>query len=267
MERKANEMTVIVMTYFNRKFQLIKTLESFLRYSPNEFSVVIVDDGSTEELVLPKYPFEVKILTMQNKTWIMGDPAWNTGFRYALLKNPEIIIVQNAECLHVGDVLGYAQKVTDKSYISFGCLSLDKGTTFGNGNTAILAEELLRREHLAANEDGQLAWYNHPIHFARGYHFCSAITAKNLIKLNGFDERYSDGRAFDDNDFLHRINCLGLQMEITAEPRVFHQWHYSTPLPPNQAELYTRNENLFNEVLKSNNYKAVHTITPDLCGI
>lgn len=249
-------MITIVMTYFQRPLQLLKTLESFRQYDPKEFSVVIVDDGSDGENIRniichPKLPFDVRLITITNKSWSQGDPAYNIGFHYALMKDPEIIIIQNAECAHAGNILEYAKKVTDESYISFGCYSLGENDPF----------EVKNNRHIAF--DGDNAWYNHPLYWPCGYHFCSAITAKNLIKLNGFDERFSLGMGYDDDDFLSRVKRLGLKVEITSEPFVYHQWHYSNRLP-NYSQLLMRNLKIYEEMQNSLETKAQHVLTHDL---
>ena len=243
------------MTYYDRQFQLNKTLESFRQYDPDEydFSVVIVNDGSPEEVVVPPLPFEVKVLPSPKKLWSNPTPAFNRGFNYALTKNPDIIIIQNAECYHWGDVLGYAKKVTDETYIPFGCYSQGKGEEPGSVIN-----------NRCATIDGESAWYDHPIYHPRFYHWCSAITTSNLIKLNGFDERFIHGLAFDDDYFLNQIRCLGLKIEMPETPFVIHQWHPNYSAQPNSGNLWAINEELFRDLSKENNYRAQHLITPDL---
>lgn len=238
------------MTYYNRQVQLLKTLESFRQYNPESFNVVIVDDCSPEPVQLPEYPFKVIIKRLENKTWANTASVHNEGFHEALKSNPEIIIIQNAECYHMGDILGYTKVLTEEKYISFGCYSLGKDESFEIKNNRI------------AMFDGDSAWYNHPIYRPLGYHFCTAITTKNLIKLNGFDERFCEGIAYEDDYFIHRVRCLGLQIEITEYPFVFHQYHYDG-LNRN-PELINRNALLFAELSKGTDYRAVHILTPDL---
>jgi len=246
-------MTAIVMTFLNRQEQLNKTLESFKKYDPKEFFVVIVDDCSREKIVLPELSFEVTKLRMENKTWVMGDPAWNTGLSYALKKNPDIIIIQNAECWHNGDILSYAKGVTAENYITFGCYSQAQGEEPGS----VINPR-------GATFDGESAWYNHPVYRPKAYHFCAAITADNMRKINGFDERFCYGVGFDDDYLLHQIRCLGLKVEITTEPFVVHQWHEHTKFPGDEGTLFWKNEVLFRELCKENNYRAKHILTPDL---
>jgi len=247
-------MVTIVMAYYQRKAQLLNTLKSFLKYDPKEFNVVVVDDASPECLSLSGYPFEVKILRVSNKTWFNPAPAFNMGFSYALIKNPDIIIIQNAECYHEGDILSYAKgNLTDENYISFGCYSISQ-----NSN---LPPQVMNPKGISFN--GEDAWYNHPVHRAVAYHFCSAITTKNLIKINGFDERFSYGIACEDNYFLYQIRLLGLKIEILAEPFVIHQWHPEVS-HGNNASLWEKNTILLNQLMNENNYRAEHIFTLDL---
>jgi len=242
----------IVLTYYQRQKQLNKTLESFKQYNPDDFNVIIVDDASPDDIILPELSFEVIIIKLENKTWANTASVYNVGFIEALKYNPEIIIIQNAECLHWGDILGYAEKVTDETYISFACFSLAEGESE--------CDEVIKDK--AAEFNGDSAWYNHPIYRPVGFHFCVAITTKNLRKINGFDERFCDGVAFEDNMFIHQIRNLGLKIEITERPMVFHQWHYDGST--HKQKLVEKNKELWLELEQCLEFRAVHTITPDL---
>lgn len=247
-------MIGIVCTYFSREPQLLKTLDSFRQYNPKDFFVVIVDDGSPEDIVIPDYPFEVIIIKMRGKNWTQGDPAYNAGFKYALSKNPDIVIIQNAECYHFGDILSVAKKVDDSLYLTFGCYSQGKDEEPGS---------VINNK--CADFDGESAWYNHPVYRPKAYHFCAAITAKNLIKLNGFDERFSFGTGYDDDYLLHQIRCLGLKIGITDNPIVIHQWHEHNPYKGNnEEELLQKNCDLFNFIVTGKDYRAQHLLTEDL---
>jgi GT2 family glycosyltransferase len=249
----------IVMTYYLRPIQLLKTLESFRQYNPADFNVIIVDDNSPEDIEpLIKQlglAFEVTIIKMPQKQWINPSPvAFNTGFSYAIKNGADIIILQNAECYHVGDILGYAKRVTDKSYISFGCYSLGKG------------EDITKRDfnNRGAAGNGDSAWYNHPVYRPEALHFCCAIATENLIHLNGFDESFSYGLGYEDDYFIHQVRCMGLQVEITAEPFVFHQYHYDIKCFNFDQDLYNQTGAMCNELKKQRDFRAKHYLTPDL---
>lgn len=243
--------TGIVMTYYNRNAQLINTLASFRQYNPQEFFVVIVDDGSPEDIKLPqRMPFRVFIIKMREKTWTNPEPAYNAGIHYALKQSADIIILQNAECMHTMDILTAAKQVTDETYITFGCYSQGKGEAPG---------EVINNK--GAIFDGESAWYNHPVYRPVGYDFCAAITANNIRKLNGYDERFSAGVRYGDNYLLARIQMLGLRVLMTASPYVIHQWHEPSQGYPNGRELAEKNRFLYNTLIQTPNYRAQHPIT------
>ena len=244
-------MVGVVMTYYNRNAQLINTLNSFLQYNPQEFFVVVVDDGSPQDIKLPqRMPFAVYIIKMREKYWTNPEPAYNAGINYALKQCADIIILQNAECMHTMDMLTPAKQVTDETYITFGCYSQGKDEVPG---------EVINNK--GATFDGESAWYNHPIYRPVGYDFCSAITASNIRKLNGYDERFSSGIGYGDNYLLARIQMLGLRVLMTASPYVIHQWHEPSQGYPNGRELAEKNRFLYNTLIQTPNYRAQHPIT------
>jgi glycosyltransferase involved in cell wall biosynthesis len=250
---------VIVMTYFDRLTQVLKTLSTLGESKYKNFEVIIVDDYSPVPLKVSTCKFPVTVLYSIKKAWTNPEPAYNKGLSFALLKNPDIIILQNAECYHFGDVISRAAEVTDENYISFGCYSIDKQKTFDR-----LEGDMLFTNKRGASNDGENAWYNHPVYRPVGYDFCSAITASNIKKLNGYDERFSFGCGFGDDYLLARVKMLGLKVEITESPIVVHQWHYNTAVPANKAELVANNRRLLGELLRNPQPRAEHLFTPDL---
>jgi len=249
--------TAIVMTYFERKSQLQKTIESFHQYKGKDIVIVVVDDGSVKEpaseLLLESGMFPANVLYVTKKRWVNSSVPYNMGLEVALEYKPDIILIQNAECYHAGDIIGHAEKnLTEANYISYGCYSLPK-------DSEIPPKTMWP---VGASYDGEGAWYNHPVYRAVGYHFCSAITPTNLRKVNGFDERLKDGIAYEDNVFLHHIKNLGMKVEITDNPYVYHQYHYEGK--NRDPELIRKNAKLWNYIRTLNEKRAVHKITPDL---
>lgn len=239
----------IVCTYYNRLPQLVNTIKSLRQYGPADFKLIVVDDNSPEPISINESFMEIVRLT--EKTWFNSGIPYNVGFKRALDLNPDIIIIQNAESYHAGDIFDYAKRhLTRSNYISFSCYSLEKED--------LLPPDIMRNR--CATFDGDGAWYNHPIHRPVGYHFCTAILSENLRKINGFDERFKDGCDWEDNYLLHQIKTLGLRLEIPAEPFVYHQWHYSAPRPKGTSD----NAVLYQKLIQEKQYRAVHLLTPDL---
>jgi len=247
-------MISIVMTFFQRHKQLLNTLDSFRDYK--DLNVVIVDDNSPEDIKLKDYPFDVHLLKLSQKHWINPAPVFNYGFNHAIKEcKSDIIVIQNAECYHVGDILSAVRDhLTEKNYLSFAAYSLgkDQDINFRNFNMR------------GAVSNGDSAWYNHSIHRPEAFHFCCAITVNNLRKLNGFDERFAPMLGWEDNYFIHQIRTLGLNINIIDDPYVLHQYHYGVKAFTFDAELYNYTKSYYNALKRHKEYRAVHTITPDL---
>ena len=250
---------VIVMTYFDRQIQLDNTLYSFAKTKHDDFEVIIVDDCSLVEPEIGLHDFDISVIKPKKKQWIDGSPAYNMGIIEALKRNPDIIILQNAETYHVGDIISYSKQVTDKTYISYGCFNLSRLNTFQTHSIEDIIRE--NNNHALNNEDN--AWLNHKTIRQMGYHWCSAITADNMRKINGFDERFSDGYCFEDDEFLARVRALGLEVEITDSPFVVHQWHDRNYVPKNWSQLFEVNRTLFDQIRIKKECRAVHKFTHD----
>ncbi|MFZ4931897.1 glycosyltransferase family 2 protein [Chryseobacterium sp. Mn2064] len=239
----------IVTAYYNRKKLFENTLSSIVKQSEfplQNVEVIAVDDGSDEderlEDLTEKYPFlRVIRLEKEDKWYFNSCIPFNIGFREA---KGDIVILQNPECLHYGEVLKHTQDhITETNYISFSCFSLGIEST-DNLNTLLenpaQLQKLMADNNVGYIGDGLDCWYNHSVTNPKGYHFCAAITKKNLYDLGGFDERFARGIAFDDNEFLHRVHLKGLKVEIIDHPIVLHQNHY-------QKISYTTDKNLLDD--------------------
>jgi glycosyltransferase involved in cell wall biosynthesis len=235
----------VVMSYYNRKKLLIKTLNSIKKTQHNNFEVVIVDDGSVEseriEDIIDEFDF-IKLIRLnpKDKWYVNSCIPYNIGFRSC---TGDAIIIQNPECYHTGDILSYVNNnLTDRNYLSFSCYSLNKDFT-ENFNL----EEKINYHNKPAQFDGDLAWYNHSIYKPVGYHFTAAIHKKNLDLLNGFDERYANGLEYDDNEFVHRVKKI-CEFIIVDELTVLHQYHNRRDRDSEFFKLSNINRSLFMNV-------------------
>lgn len=197
----------ILIANHNRTSLLRKTLKSIHNqtyFNNNDFEIVIADDGSSDQDQVMKLSDEysnVKIIPLQ-KTTINPCYAYNEGYKHC---QGQIIIIQNAECKHVGDIISVAYSVCNEdNYITFSCLNNGKCT---------------------------FSWYNHSEYKPTNLHFCSVIHRKNIDKLGFlFDNDYSLGCCYDDDDLLRNIRYI-LNLNIVCLPPdqafVIHQSHPS----------------------------------------
>jgi len=100
-------------------------------------------------------------------------------------------------------------------------------------------------EHV--NEDfKRIKWYQHSVENPRKFHFCSAISRSQYLDIHGFDERFSDGIAYDDDAFLMNIKRNNIKIIEKDNAIVLHQIHdkYKT----NRAELVNKNKQLYKKL-------------------
>lgn len=258
-------MISIVTAYHNSKDLLITTLKTIANSSVKDVEFVLVDDCSSEEHrvedLVSDFPFlRVIRLEKKDKWYVNPCVVFNIGFKEA---KGDIIILQNPECLHIGDVLERASKIKKGEYLSLGCYSINQTKTkmiksldvVNNGNLLNIVEP----SPGGVRADGDNGWYNHSVYRPMGFHFCSVITKEDLNELGGFDERYAKGIAYDDNEILVRVKRMGLEVKFINNPFVVHQWHYSSNnyqhLDANQ--LVRRNSDLLNNVtMKETTWKV-----------
>lgn len=244
----------IVTSYYNRKELFRRTLRSIAKSQYKDIEVIAVDDASSPEHRIEDFANEFSFLRViriepEDKWYTNCCIPFNFGLREA---KGDIIVLQNPECLHVGDVLSYLNKNTnDSNYITVSTYGLNSKSNeilaqhCDNNTVMDFFMSLPQRPYMG---DRTLGWYNHSRYRPEAWHFCSAMTRQNMAKLNGFDERYAKGVAYDDSEFIIRIRRLGLKVIITEDVSVIHQYHGPTGTIPNEAELWKKNQLILRDV-------------------
>jgi len=236
----------IVTAYYNRRQLLINTLKSISKTSHDDFEVIVVDDGSTEENKIGDLPNEFPFLKVirvepEDKWYINPCVPFNRGFKEA---SGEIVILQNPECFHTSDIISYVKtNLVEEDYFVFGCYSLSEEKT--NQITESIENALnITLNNRTVGYDGDDGWYNHSIYRPKAYHFTSAIFKSKLDQLGGFDERYALGYGYDDDEFLHRLRNI-CQVKMIDNPVVLHQHHYNLPkVKPNLIKIKLQDNSL-----------------------
>lgn len=267
-------MISIVTAYYNRKALFERTLQSIDRQI-KEFGlsveVIAVDDGSKEEERLEdlvvKYPFlKIIYLNPKDKWYKNSCIPFNIGFQEA---KGEKIIIQNPECYHLGNILEYTEKnLKDNLYLSFGCYSLNKKIT-ENIDSYLLDDNIydcIEKNSYVVSNDGDLGWYNHSKYRPEAFHFCAAISKKDLKELGGFDEFFSFGIGYDDNEIISRIRKKGMEIIFLDKEVVLHQNHYvykklSEKDSQNINFLKEKNKNIFKVYTQNKERYSVNLIS------
>ena len=252
-------MISIVTAYYNRKKLFYETLKSIGRSAYKDFEVIAVDDASSPEEriddLVGEFPY-LRVFRIEEewKTYFNPCVPFNIGIRKA---HGDIIMLQNPECLHVHDVLSHvAKEVNDSNYVTISAYQTGKKITptlpqiIEKGSLLDYFKSLPQQSCTGKNAVG---WYNHSKHRPVAYHFCSAMTRKNMESLDGFDKRFSWGIGFEDAEFIDRVRWSGLNIVISDDVSVIHQWHPpATGISILHKRLYRENGKLYTELCKEN---------------
>lgn len=253
----------IVTAFYNRRALFLTTLKS-LAASPfkHDLEVIVVDDASRASEQIDDVPdlFDLNVTVVkvrpEEKWWRNPCIPFNMAFNRA---RGAIVVIQNPECVHCGDILGTAvSQIRPGTYLNFGCYSADEELTrrvravdfSAPDHAARLFGVLQPMVNRGTVGDAETGWYNHSKHKANRLHFCSAMLREDLAALGGFDERYANGIAFDDNELLTRIVRSGMDVRVIDSPFAIHQFHGATNYAGN-LPAYFKNEALFKNVTQN----------------
>jgi hypothetical protein len=237
------------MTTHNRQEQTLYTLNSFKNSIYKDIEVIIVDDSTKGYLTsnnFNEFTFKIIYIKIDNskKTWINPCVNYNIGFQEV---TSHIVIIQNAEVCHCGDVIKYAiENVSNQSYLVYDVCAIP----------SLEENHIFYKTNLEYNKISRgYQWYQHIHARNANYHFLTAITSENLGKLNGFDIEFAAGTCYDDDEFIFRIKNL-LQLTIinvineNTHLLGIHQWHERCNFSYD-PHLMSINQTLFNQKCKA----------------
>ena len=239
-------MISIAMTYYNRRQHLINTLHSFTKSEYKNIEVIVVDDASDDEHriedLMDDFDF-LKVIRIDKEDKKHVNPC--VPFNIALSHTTgDIIILQNPECFHYGDVLSHAAENAEKNkYLAYTVVNKDLVNELSqiDWNENFSFEKNKRVPMIHINEREGNLWYCHSQFRPEALNFCTAITRDDLVELNGFDERYANGVERDDVEFLERIKKKGMQIVFIDSVLVIHQTHPPFSYTQKNAELLRKN--------------------------
>ena len=233
----------ICMTHYNRKQQLLNTLQSIQNQEAKDLvEIIIVDDVSVTPLQFSDFKdfdLDIKLVSIQtkNKWWVNPCIGFNQAFN--LISAP-ITIIQNAECMHTTNIIQYVlDNVLPHEYVAMSALSLSYEST----NT------ITRITPISEISTANSSWYCHSQFRPQPFNFCAAIHTADLINSGGFNNEFARGIYYDDDAFLHSLHKNNIQCRIEDSQLVYHQWHEQIwEAMPDHHELGAINRNLLHNL-------------------
>lgn len=244
------------MAYYNRREQLIKTLESIRNTQYKNVEIIVVDDASDEGISDLE---GIRVIEVRSKTWVNPCIPYNMAIKES---RGDIIILQNPEVLHVGDCIQYViDNLTENDWLTFNCYGLPN---FEQNDFIYQLSDKEKYEFISAlpsvvggngvARDKVGGWLNHYHSHFVAYHYLGAIYKSTLMgKMGGgFNEVFQNGVVADDDEFIKRLLYNNINFKINrfdkGQPFTIHQYHKKPPQLNKRPPVVTTNKRGRNRV-------------------
>jgi len=234
------------------------TLISFLHHYENrkDYELVIIEDLANSEDqphhnqlldIIKKYKDKINIVhCLDDFRSYNSAKKYNVGFKKS---SGQFIVLSNPEIFHQENILkGLDEEFYENpdSYVVCSCQAINfpesgikKFEEFSNCRKGCDYHKIL--------------WYQHSNFCNRMLHFCSALSRNNFKKIGGFDEKYCNGIAYEDDSFLKRVAYNGISVKTRDDLITLHIEHCRKYLDDNR-DLYKHNGLLFSQQIAKHDF-------------
>lgn len=236
-KNKTPAISVIVTTY-NKERELTLVLEAYRHQSFKDFELIVADDGSGE--ATKKVIEEARSCS---DFPIIHSWQEDDGFRAARSRNlavskarGEILALTDGDCVPLPNYLETVKRTYRKSCYLAGeryLLKQEEASHIEKGKISEGAGHYLK-SLIPEREEKRLAKTRRKNRFYRTFRLkirptvmtCNfALSKEDLLKINGFDERYV-GWGHEDTDLGRRLRSLGIKSaNELSEAKLIHLWH------------------------------------------
>ncbi|MDF1660148.1 MAG: glycosyltransferase [Planctomycetota bacterium] len=236
-KNKTPEISVIVTTY-NKERELTLVLEAYRHQSFKDFELIIADDGSGE--ATKKVIEEARSCS---DFPIIHSWQEDDGFRAARSRNlavskarGKILALTDGDCVPLPNYLETVKNTYKESCYLAGeryLLRQEEASHIEKGKISEGAGKYLK-SLIPEREEKRLSKTRRKNRFYRTFRLkirptvmtCNfALSKDDLLKINGFDERYV-GWGHEDTDLGRRLRSLGIKSaNELSEAKLIHLWH------------------------------------------
>lgn len=255
------EATVIA-AFYNKIDYLKLVLSGFERQTNKNFEVIIADDGTSEDIVKEiesiseNYSFHIKHIWQEDKGF-----RKNRILNQAILAaNTDYLIFIDADCIPHSH---FVEEHIKNSSIQI-CLT-GRRVNLSEKITKQLTEEKVKEGFLenlnsiliidglfGKSFDVEKGFYfknnflrNYFNSKMRGVLGCNfSLYKKDMLRINGFDERYEAPSIGEDSDVQFRLELIGIKIKSLNNIAVqYHLYHKLQERPQQNLELFEKVKN------------------------
>lgn len=192
----------IIMPVYNSARTLETSLKAIYNSNYNNFELIVVDDGSTDNSIKIAEKFPCRIIKKKQNTGA-GDSR-NIGAKSA---KGEILIFIDSDCIvKPNTILQITESFKKGADVVAGTYS----KTSGNN------------KNIYDNYHSLFCYYNYTNSSVALFGtFCAAIKKNLFIELGGFDDSIK-GATVEDLKFQYKIQDMNIKYDINMDAQVFH---------------------------------------------
>lgn len=256
MKYRTNPETSVIISFYNKIDYLKLVLAGFVNQSSKNFEIIIADDGSEKKVISELEQHSTSLPFQIRHVW-----HEDIGFRKNKILNQAVVASNSGYLIFIdGDCVPHKKFIEDH-------LSLREENKFHTGKRVNLSEKLSSLLTEKKVSDGFLDKNNFKIltdsifgkttYAEKGIRIKSSsirnfITTKNpgilgsnlslhkndLLKINGFDERYNQPGIGEDSDLQLRLELAGLTNKPFRNIAIqYHLYHKRLTHPKSNLKI------------------------------
>ena len=248
----------VIISFYNRIDYLKYVLAGFERQSFRDFEIIIADDGSSEKIVEELEKISIKISYPLIHVW-----HEDKGFRKNKILNRAITSSNTDYLIFIdGDCIPHKEFVKEHLiYSNIGKCLTGRRVNLSEKITGYLSVEKIRNGYLeyktfklivdglwGMSDNVERGFYiknkfiRHILNKKkRGILGCNfSIHKRDLLAINGFDERYELPSVGEDSDVQYRLELLKMEVVSLSNIAVqYHLYHKLQERPQKTLDLFT----------------------------